>query len=453
MPIKPMFTVSGYRGIWGESLNEEIVFNYALAFAKYIKKNNGKKILIGRDARKTGTKILNIIKNAFNLENIEVEYAGIIPTPSILLLVRKLNFDGGIIITASHNPKEYNGLKFVRKGGLFIEEEIIQEIEGNKKEIEENQYFENTKIQKLEIEEKKYRGLHTEEILKNIDTAGIKEKKYKVAFDPINSAGSIIIRELLESLSCEVFGINEEQNGEFTHEPEPLIKNLTQIKEYTALVKADIGFALDPDADRLVVVDDKGEILSEEYTLALSIFSVFLKGEKSDAVINMSTSKMNDEVAKMFGQKIIKTKVGELNVVKKIIEIDAKIGGEGNGGVIYPKINTARDSLVGIGLILELMSRTNKKISEIVADIPKYTMQKDKIPFTDNLENIYKKLETYYTETEINNLDGLRFDFKDGTWLHIRPSNTEPIIRIYGESKNEENLKQKIEETKKIILN
>lgn len=453
MPIKPMFTVSGYRGIWGESLNEEIVFNYALAFAKYIKKNNGKKILIGRDARKTGTKILNIIKNAFNLENIEVEYAGIIPTPSILLLVRKLNFDGGIIITASHNPKEYNGLKFVRKGGLFIEEEIIQEIEGNKKEIEENQYFENIKIQKLEIEEKKYRGLHTEEILKNIDTAGIKEKKYKVAFDPINSAGSIIIRELLESLSCEVFGINEEQNGEFTHEPEPLIKNLTQIKEYTALVKADIGFALDPDADRLVVVDDKGEILSEEYTLALSIFSVFLKGEKSDAVINMSTSKMNDEVAKMFGQKIIKTKVGELNVVKKIIEIDAKIGGEGNGGVIYPKINTARDSLVGIGLILELMSRTNKKISEIVADIPKYTMQKDKIPFTDNLENIYKKLETYYTETEINNLDGLRFDFKDGTWLHIRPSNTEPIIRIYGESKNEENLKQKIEETKKIILN
>ncbi len=438
---KPKLTVSGYRGIWEKDLNEQVAFEYVFSFAKMIKQKGGKKILVGRDARKTGEIILRTIESALKKENIKIEYAGIIPTPSVLLLVRKLNYDGGIIITASHNPPEYNGLKFVMGTGLFTIQEEVEEILKIKESLSESEkkYIENTEARPMGSDNTKYRKIHIDEILKNIDVNLIKSKNFKVALDPINSAGSIITQELLKELGCIVFVINGKTNGEFAHMPEPIAKNLEQISIATKNNNADIGFAQDPDADRLVVINERGEILNEEYTLALAVKNVMQK-TKGNVVINISTSKMNEDILNEYRGEIFRSKVGEANVVEQMIKLNAVIGGEGNGGVIYPNINTARDSLVGIALILELMAKENKKISEIINNLPKYFMKKDKITFTGNLNLLYEKLKKDFEDALIDRLDGVRFDFRDSSWIHIRPSNTEPVVRIIGEAKDEKTI-------------
>jgi len=449
MPIKPELNVSGYRGIWGESLTEEIAFEYGLAFAKIIKNKGGKKILVGRDTRKTGINILKSLICAFKKEGLKIEHIGIIPTPSILLLVKKLKYDGGIMITASHNPPEYNGLKFIMNTGLFASSKEIDSIENAKENTDEDL----SSLSQIKINENKtakFQKIHIEEILKNINTNLIRKAKFKVALDPINGAGSVITQKLLKKLNCEVYVINGKENGKFTHGAEPLPKNLKQIAKAVKQSGSDIGFAQDPDADRLAVIDEKGKILSEEYTLVLAIKNIFSK-KTSDVVVNMSTSRMNDDIVSALGKKVIRVKVGELNVVNKIIEIGAIIGGEGNGGVIYPKINMARDSLVGIALILELMAKEKKSISSIVNDIPRYILKKDKIIFRNNLNEIYEKLKLKWSKIHFNNLDGIRFDWKDYSWIHIRPSNTEPIIRIYSEAKDENRANYLIEEVKKVV--
>jgi len=444
MEQKPKLTVSGYRGIWDKDLNEEIAFNFGLAFAKIIKKHNGKKILIGRDARKTGPQVLNAIQKAFKKEETETKYIGIIPTPSVLLLVKKLSYDGAIIITASHNPPEYTGLKFVMETGLFAIQKEIDEIQEEFDEINEKFTPETTEIFK-EIDNKEFRKIHINEILKNIDVDLIKNKKFKVAHDPINSAGSIITKELLEELGCEVFQINKEQDGEFTHEPEPILKNLGQLAEAVSKTNSIIGFAQDPDADRLVLVNEKGEILNEEYTLALAIKNILSKNP-GDIAINMSTSRMSEDIANTYNKKTYRTKVGEINVVEKMMEINAIAGGEGNGGVIYPTISLSRDSLVGIALVLELMAKENKLISELVKDLPKYVMKKDKITFNGELTMLYKNLKELFKHASLNSLDGVRFDWPDSSWVHIRPSNTEPVLRIIGEAKDEKRINTIFEE-------
>lgn len=451
MEQRPKLTVSGYRGIWGKDLDEQITFEFALAFARIIKKNGNKKILVGRDARKSGPLMLQAIKSAFKKEGLEIEDAGIIPTPSILLLVKKMFYGGGIIITASHNPIEYNGLKFVIKTGLFVGPEEIEEM--NKIKDGLNEVYEPIKeIHPEEFDNKKFREIHINEVLKKIDVKKIKEKKYNVSLDPINSAGSIIIKELLQELDCTVNIINENQTGEFTHEAEPLVKNLNQISETVIKNKSDIGFAVDPDADRLVIVNEKGKILSEEYTLALVVKNILSK-EPSDVVINMSTSRMCEDIANSFNKKVIRSKIGELNVVRKMLEINSNISGEGNGGVIYPKINTTRDTLVGITLILQLMAEENKNISEIVNSLPKYIMQKEKITFNGNLDTLYKNLRDKFSDaSSVDILDGIRFDWKDLSWIHIRSSNTEPKTWIISEAKEEARVNNLFEQVKSVLI-
>ncbi|MEI6581010.1 MAG: phosphoglucosamine mutase [bacterium] len=439
METKPKLTVSGYRGIWEKDLDESIAFEYALSFARMIKENNtneSKTILIGRDARKTGINILNAIESALKKEELEAKYIGIIPTPSVLLLVKKLSNLGGIIITASHNPKEYNGLKFVLNTGLFATQKEIEEIEKIKENLteEEKKYDENNETKNEEVDNKKFIEIHISEILKNIDVDLIKSKNFKVALDPINSAGSIIAQEFLKELGCEVFVINGEQNGEFAHEPEPILKNLKDIGEAVLKSNSNIGFAQDPDADRLVIINEKGEVLSEEYTLALAVKNVLSK-EKSDVVVNMSTSRICEDIANSYEREIFRTKIGEANVVEKMLEENAVIGGEGNGGVIYAKVHPCRDSITGMGLILELMARESKTVSEITDNLPKYIMKKDKIVFSKDLIQPYWKLKNEFHDASINTKDGVRFDWTDYSWIHIRPSNTEPIIRIIGEAK------------------
>jgi len=455
MLIKPKLTVSGYRAIWNKDLNESIVFEYTLAFAKMIKKygdKNKNKILVGRDARKTGMTILSAVEDALKKEGLEVEYVGIIPTPSVLLLVKKLSALGGIIITASHNPKEYNGLKFVMDTGLFTIQKEVNEIEEIRKNLtdEEKKYEKDTKEELQEIDNKRFREIHISEILKHINVNLIKSKKFKVALDPINSAGSLITQEFLKELGCEVSVINGKLNGEFAHEPEPILKNLSQICEAVSKNNSDIGFAQDPDADRLVVIDEHGVFLSEEYTLALAVKNVLSKN-KSDVVVNMSTSRMCEDIANTYERKTYKTKIGEANVMEKMMQIGSIIGGEGNGGVIYTKVHFSRDSLTGIGLILELMATENKSISEIIKEIEPYIMKKDKIIFSGNLETLYWKLKNEFHDASINTEDGVRFDWPDFSWIHIRPSNTEPIIRIIGEAKNEKRINLIFDKTKSLV--
>lgn len=455
MSMKPKLTVSGYRGIWGKDIDESIAFEYALSYARMIKKYSGinkNKILVGRDARTTGLKILSVVRHALEKEGLEVEYVGIIPTPSVLLLVKKLSCLGGIIITASHNPKEYNGLKFVMGTGLFAIEKDIIEIEEIRTALtsEEKKYENNEKEESKEINNKKFREIHLSQIIKNIDADLIKSKKFKVALDPINSAGSIITEEFLKELECEVFVINGEPNGEFAHEPEPILKNLKGIGEEVKRTKSDIGFAQDPDADRLVVVNEHGEVLNEEYTLALAVKSVLSK-QVSDVVVNMSTSRMCEDIANSYGKEIHRTKIGEAKVTEKMIEVNSIIGGEGNGGVIYSNVHFSRDSITGIGLILELLAKENKPISEIINTFPKYIMKKDKITFSGNLEMLYWRLKNEFHDALINTQDGVRFDWPDFSWIHIRPSNTEPIVRIIGEAKTQNRIESLFNKVRLIL--
>jgi len=446
METKPKLTVSGYRGIWGKELDEQIVFDFALAFAKLIKEDGGKKILIGRDARESGSLALFAIKKALDMTGLEMENVGIIPTPSVLLLVKNLGYDGGILITASHNPREYNGLKFVMKTGLFAGPETIEKINGIKNNSNEK-YITGEKV--LDGDNKKFRKIHIDEILKNIDVDSIRNKKYKIAVDTINSAGSIIIPEFLRELGCEISIINGDQSGIFGHEPEPLVKNLGQLQEIMIGKNFDVGFAVDPDADRLVVANELGEIPSEEYTLVLAVKDILPK-DPSDIVVNMSTSKMCEDVAKDFGKKVIRSKVGELNVVKKMFEVGAHMSGEGNGAIIYPKINTARDSLASMALVLELMARENKTVSELMKEIPKYVMKKEKFIFESDREKFNKKLREKFSGAKLNDEDGLRFDWDD-SWVHVRPSNTEPKTWIIAEAKTEDRVNWLFQEVKALL--
>lgn len=459
MSTKPKLSVTGYRAIWGTDLNEQIAYEYVRAFAKFVKSNSGKKILIGRDARQSGPMIHASAQKAFEQEGIEVTYAGILPTPTMLLLVKKLSFDGGVMITASHNPIEYNGVKFIVPGGRLTNAEETAIIQKNYDaltpeekvlDVESLQILDDTKTEN-QTDNREFRKIHIDEILKNIDVELIKSKKFKVALDPVNSGGSIITQELLKELGCEVHVINAEMTGMFAHRPEPLPENLGQIAEATKISGADVGFAQDPDADRLVVVNENGVVISEEMTLVFAIKNVLAK-EPGDVVINLSTSRMGEDVAVSMGRRVFRTKIGEANVVQKLLEVGAPIGGEGSSGAIYPRINTARDSLVGISLVLELLARENKKVSEIANSLPKYFMKKENIPVKDELGKIYALFKNKWRDAKINDMDGIKFDFADKSWIHIRPSNTEPILRIFGEAKSQDRIEELFVEAREILL-
>ncbi len=441
----PKLTVSGYRGIWGDTLNPTIARKYFEAFAQFLKVRHSSKIVLARDTRSSGTEISRIAQEVFTNIGIDVVNIGIAPTPTVLYLVHKYSYDGALMITASHNPIEYNGLKFITSSGLFTNEEEVREINlylNNDLDLVEmtGEYIEDTN---LPFE-------HVQHILDNIDVEIIKNKKIKVVLDTINGTGAITTPTLLKELGCEVIIINEVPDGNFAHIPEPLPQNLSQLGEKVRQVGADIGFAQDPDADRLVVCDERGEIVFEEYSLSLAVLSV-LKREKGSITINMSTSNTNTDIAKQYGSETFRTKVGEANVVEGIIKNNSIAGGEGSGGIIYPKINTARDSLVGIALILRLLASTNKKVSELVDELPKYEMHKEKISFIGNLENLYKEIKNTFTDGVVNELDGLRIDFQDSSWIHIRPSNTEPIIRLIVEAKTKERIEGILGIVKNII--
>lgn len=443
----PKLTVSGYRGIWSETLTIDIAQDLAHAFASFVLARGGKRILLGRDARQSGEAIVDVVATTFSARGLDVTIGGLLPTPTVLFLVRDQGFDGAIIVTASHNPPEYNGLKLVTNRGMFTNEGDVLEI---RKYLEEKNYPHAENIGNIETNET-LGEKHIAHILKHVDVENIQRKKFNVVLDPINSAGCLLTPILLEKLGCEVTVINGTPDGNFAHMPEPLAVNLSGLGDTVRNTRADIGFAQDPDADRLVLCDETGSIVFEEYTLALAVQSV-LEKTPGDIVINLSTSKTSEAIANTFGRNTYRSKVGESNVVEEIIKRNAIIGGEGSGGIIYPAINPCRDSLTGIAIILELLAKEEKSLSTLVAELPHFEMMKDKFPFTGDLSTVYKKITERFPEAVQDTQDGLRLDFEDTSWMNIRPSNTEPIVRIMGEAKTKEQIQNLIADLRACLL-
>ena len=425
-------SISGIRGIIGKSLTNGVISDFSKAFATYINKGT---VVIGKDTRPSGNAIEKIVISCLRELGINVIYAGICPTPTVQILIKKLKAQGGIIITASHNPIQWNGLKFANNKGIFLDEKQ------NEKMIKTY----NSKRFKKTNKKGKYLKLsnphdhHLRSVLKIIDLKKIQQKKFKVVLDSCNGAGSKITEALLKKLGCKVIHINSDIKKAFARGTEPTPKNLKGLCKKVKQTNSDIGFAQDPDVDRLSIVSDKGIAIGEEYSMVLAAMQVLsMKNTRSPIMVtNLSSSMMIDSVAKKYKGKVLRSKVGEINVVSKMIRSKAVFGGEGNGGVIYPEVISSRDSLTGIVLILSLMATREQKLSKIINDIPKYHMIKTKVSCRSNTEvkNILNKVIKKYKKEKMITSDGIKVLFKD-SWLHVRPSNTEPVIRIITEGKS-----------------
>lgn len=428
MENKALFSVSGLRGIVGESLTVPLIIKYTSAFAKH---NGGNLYFVAQDTRPHSFAIkLAVISTLLSMGK-EVVDLGVVPTPTLLLTIREKKADGGIMITASHNPIEWNALKFVNKNGLFISKEDVDEVEKLAQEEPTWSKFDEFKPLRQNVNAIKD---HIEKIVESpfINVSLIRKKKFKVACDCINGAAYQAIPTLLKELGCEVVCINCDDSGEFTRNPEPKKEHLTELENLLFEKDADVAFATDPDGDRLLVGFRDTGLLSEEYTVPLCAYQILGK-KKGDIVVNLSTSMMIEHVAEAFKVKVYRTAVGEANVVNTMMEKNAIIGGEGNGGVIFPSINACRDSLTGIAIILSLLAE--KDIYSVYSSIPKFCMRKKQVKFDSELPK--EKFEKAFKGFKIDLTDGIYLRKKDA-WVHIRKSNTEPIVRIYAESPTEE---------------
>ena len=451
-------SISGIRGTVNgpntKNLTPIDVVQYTSAYGTWINKKNqnkGKTIVLGRDGRISGSVLLELVKSTLISMGINIIDVGLSTTPTTQIIVQKKKAEGGIILTASHNPKNWNALKLFNSKGEFLigeeAEEIFRIVEEGKYEfMKEDDYgkiHESFNSFQIHIDEVKN--------LKLVNCEKIINKKFKVVVDGINSSGGVIVPELLKQLGCSVIEINCEPDGNFAHNPEPLDKNLSQLKNTVKEEKADLGIALDPDVDRLVFVCENGLLFGEENTI-VACSDYVLSKTKGSTVSNMSSSMSLELISKKHGCDYHSSKVGEINVVEKMKEVNAIIGGEGNGGVIYPESHYGRDALVGIVLFLSHLSELNIKTSELLDVYPKFYMIKDKINLNENFDfdQLKNKMKEFYKEQDIDLRDGVKIKF-DESWLHIRKSNTEPIIRIYTEAKSQLKCNEIIEDFKNLI--
>jgi phosphomannomutase len=427
-----MTSISGIRGIVGDGLEPEVVIKHTNAFAEFVGPG---KVVIGRDARITGEMVNQITTGTLLAKGIDVIDIGICPTPTVQFNVKKLNANGGIAISASHNPNEWNALKLLNKTGQFLSPEeftIMQSyLDKNKSE-----YKSWDKIGKR-TEYKQGIQNHIDAIfdLGIIYLDEIRKRRFKILIDCVNGAGAFVLPDFLNEFGCDVIEMNCEKSGIFPRLPEPLPENLTETMKKVKDTKADLGIIVDPDVDRLVLITDKGEPFIEENTIS-QIVQFVLSRKKGNVVVNLSTTRAVDDVAEKFGCSVFRSPVGEANVVKKMKEVNAVIGGEGSGGVIFPELHYGRDALVGIALTLQHLADYGKSLSEMKNELPQYFIVKKKIEVTKNPDEIINKLIHHFSNQKINNEDGLRVDFDDH-WVHFRKSNTEPIIRIIVEAKTE----------------
>ncbi|WP_373709683.1 phosphoglucosamine mutase [Kaistella sp.] len=438
-------SISGIRGTIGGKVDENLtpldVVKFTSAFGTWLQNNKNKKdltLVVGRDARISGSMVNSLVTATLQGLGIHVVDLGLSTTPTVEVMVPELNADGGIILTASHNPKQWNALKLLNEKGEFITGENGTEVLA----LAESQEFDYAEVDDLGKYETRNDGfdIHIQKILdlSMVDAEAVKAKKFKVVVDAVNSTGGIAIPQLLEELGCEVVKLYCEPNGHFPHNPEPLKEHLGDICELMKTEKADVGIVVDPDVDRLALVDENGELFGEEYTL-VAVADYLLRHQKGAAISNLSSSRALRDVARDLGSEYFASAVGEVNVVTLMKEKNAVIGGEGNGGIIYPELHYGRDSLVGVALFLTHLAKENKTVSELRATYPSYFMGKKKIELTPDIDvdSLLTKMEKEYQTEDISTIDGVKIDF-DNNWVHLRKSNTEPIIRIYTEAFSQE---------------
>ena len=432
-------SASGLRGIAEDHFTPELIDQYISAF---IITQNIKSCVIGRDGRLSGKQIAQWVIDSLHKKGINADNCGLATTPTMQIMTEKEHYDGGIVITASHNPSEYNGLKFLQTDGTFLNPDQCEELF---KAVDQNVALANSESLGVVSDYSTANEEHIEKVIaaRCIDADNIRKKKFKVVIDAVNGAGSFILPMLCEQLGCEVVSMNCNGDGNFTRVPEPLAENLNALEQKVLSDGADIGFATDPDGDRLSIVSNKGKAIGEEYTLVLAVKN-FMNSEESIVVTNLSTSMMLDNIA----NKTIRTRIGEAHVVKKMNELNISIGGEGNGGVILKEVHLGRDSLVAISMILNLLSSSGKSISDEITKMPKYLMIKDKIHIDSKID--FDSLETIFDCNEINKLDGIKFSWSN-KWIHIRQSNTEPIIRIFAEASTQDEVDELINTLKNYL--
>ena len=435
-------SISGVRGITETHLTPELSVVYARALHQFLPKGV---IMAGQDSRPSGEDIIHAMMDELVRLGRTVIYCGIVPTPTVQFMVHNTEAVGGFIVTASHNPIEWNGLKFVREDSTFLHpnecEQLFNLVDKNK-ELQDAKdlgiiWPEQNAIQKHVI---------ACVSLKCIDLNQIQRRHFKIVIDAVNGAGAHALPSMLESLGCELIELNCEPDGNFTRGTEPLPENLKDLCQAVISHDADAGFAVDPDADRLAVVNEKGEPLGEEYTLVLAADGYLENIVKSEKfVVNLSTSLALEKLAESKNCSVIRSAVGEINVVNKMNEIGSDLGGEGNGGVILRECHLGRDSLVAVTMVLNRLSQSNETLSEIHQSLPQFEIIKDKVSLEGiDPEELIRKVSGLFNDADKNTLDGIKFTWDD-KWVHLRKSNTEPIMRIYAEAPNKDSAKKLVE--------
>ena len=441
-------SISGIRGTIGGKTDDNLtpfdIVKFVSAYVEWLRNvssastNSPLRVVVGRDARISGQMVENLVCGTLVGCGCDVVDIGLASTPTTEMAVTAERADGGIIITASHNPKQWNALKLLNAQGEFLSKTDGESI----LKIAENGEMDFAKIDALgKIYNKDMSDYHIDNVvsLDLVDVEAIRKANFSVAIDCVNSVGGIIIPKLLKTLGVEqVTCLNCEPTGDFKHNPEPLKENLTEISDYIARNQVDVGFVVDPDVDRLAIVCEDGEMFGEEYTL-VSVADYVLSHTNGNTVSNLSSTRALADVTALYGSKYYAAAVGEVNVVEKMKAVGAVIGGEGNGGVIYPASHYGRDALVGIALFLTLLAKKSMKVSELRKTYPEYFISKNKIELTPDIDidTVFSVIKGNYSQFGINDIDGVKIDFPQG-WVHLRRSNTEPIVRIYSEAPTQE---------------
>ena len=434
-------SISGIRGTiggrTGDTLNPLDIVKFTTAYATFIRrsgKGTSNKIVVGRDARISGEMVKNVVCGTLMGVGYDVVNIGLATTPTTELAVRMSGADGGIIITASHNPRQWNALKLLNREGEFLTAADGAEVLA----IAEREDFEYADVDQLGhyVEDNSFDQRHIDSVLglQLVDAEAIRKAGFRVCVDSINSVGGIILPQLLDRLGVSYKFLNGEANGDFAHNPEPLEKNLSGIMDELKSGQYDLGIVVDPDVDRLAFICEDGRMFGEEYTL-VSVADYVLSHTPGNTVSNLSSTRALRDVTQQHGGQYAAAAVGEVNVTTKMKEVGAVIGGEGNGGVIYPESHYGRDALVGIALFLSSLAQKGCKVSELRATFPNYFIAKNRIDLTPetDVDAILERVKDMYRDEQVNDIDGVKIDFAD-CWVHLRKSNTEPIIRVYSEA-------------------
>ena len=435
--------VSGVRGVVGVSFTPQLAASFAQAFGTFVGVGP---VVVGRDTRPTGRMIENAVVAGLQSVGCAPILTGVAPTPSLLMLVPGLGARGGIAITASHNPEGWNALKFIGPNGLFISESRAQELF----DIYHQQDFPTvaeSDIRKVRIEKYPTED-HFKRILAYVNPTLIRRRKLRVAVDCCNGVGALYSPIFLDAmLGCEIYPVFDTPSGRFEREPEPLPQHLSRLRQMVVENKCDIGFAQDPDGDRLAVVDEKGRPIGEDLTLALAVWQVLDKHEKGAVCINVPTSRAVDVVAAKYGCQVVRTRIGEINVAESMLKNEAVVGGENIGGIMIRRIHPCRDSFSGMAVILEMLASRKMTVSEILQQLPQFSIARGKIPIRPELAPlIVRHMRHSHDPARLNMLDGVFIDLNPHSWVHIRRSNTESVMRITAESENMESAKAIVEE-------